>query len=128
MKLIISLTRKEVKRPLIAEIVRETGILINVERAQVDSTEGELLIDVPDDDSEKVIKILQSYGAQVEKLEDAVSRDEIECIDCGACISICPQNVFSFDEEWYVVLDQDSCILCGKCVSACPQNALSIHK
>lgn len=128
MKLIISLTRIQVKRPIISEIVKETGILINVERAQVDSTEGELLIDVPDDDAQQVIDILKSYGAVVEKLEDAVTRDEIECIDCGACISICPQNVFSFDDEWKLVLDQDSCILCGKCVSACPQNALSIHR
>lgn len=128
MKLIISLTRTQVKKPIIAEIVKETGILINVERAQVDSTEGELLIDVPDDDAERVIKILKKYGAVVEKLEDAVNRDEIECIDCGACISICPQNVFSFDEEWKLVLDQESCILCGKCVTACPQNALSIHR
>ncbi|MDD3407534.1 MAG: 4Fe-4S binding protein, partial [Methanomicrobium sp.] len=61
-----------------------------------------------------------------EKLDESVRRDENECIDCGECISICPQDVFYFDEAWSVQMNTQSCVLCGKCVAACPHGALKL--
>ncbi|MDD3857543.1 MAG: 4Fe-4S binding protein, partial [Methanoculleus sp.] len=39
--------------------------------------------------------------------------------------SICPQEVFSFDEEWQLRVKSERCVLCGKCIQACPHGALS---
>ena len=69
---------------------------------------------------------MEKAGARVKKMEDSVIRDESECVNCGACISVCPQDVLSFDETWTLCVDSSKCVLCGKCVEACPHQALSL--
>ena len=44
MKLIVTFSRKAGRNPIIAQVVRDTGVLINVERALIDSSEGEAMI------------------------------------------------------------------------------------
>ncbi len=124
MKLLVNFSRGKGRKPIIAQVVRDTGVLINVERAVIDSSEGEALIDVPDDQCKLVSDTMISLGAKVHILEHGVSLDESECVDCGACISICPREVFSFDPDWKLSLDEKRCVLCGKCVDACPSHAL----
>jgi ferredoxin len=125
MKLIVTFSRKAGKKPIIAQVVKETGVLINVERAQIDSSEGEALIDVPDESCELVRSRLEDLGASVRILEDQIELNEQECVDCGACISICPQEVFSFGEDWKLRVEARRCVLCGRCIEICPHHALS---
>ena len=129
MKLLLSFTRKGKadpgREPVIARVVKETGVLINVEKANIDSMAGEVLIDVPDTDADRVRRRLEELGVAVRAMENAVTLDEAECVDCGACISICPQEVFSFDGEWRLHVRPERCVLCGRCIQACPHGALS---
>jgi ferredoxin len=126
MKLLVTFSRGKGRKPIIAQAVRDTGVLINVERAVIDSSEGEALIDVPDDQCRLVSDTMTSLGAHVHILDHGISHDESECVDCGVCISICPREVFSFDPEWKLRLDEERCILCGKCIDACPHRALML--
>ena len=126
MRLLVTFSRGRGRKPIIAQAVRDTGVLINVERAVIDSSEGEALIDVPDNQCRLVSDTMTKLGAQVRLLDHGVSLDESECVDCGACISICPREVFSFDTGWKLRLDEEKCIVCGKCVGACPHRALSL--
>ncbi len=119
MKLFVTFSRGKGRKPIIAQVVRDTGVLINVERAVIDSSEGEALIDVPDDQCRLVSDTMTSLGAHVRILEHGVGFNESECVDCGACISICPREVFSFDPDWKLSLDEKKCVLCGKCVWTC---------
>ena len=126
MKLLVTFSRGKGRKPIIAQVVRDTGVLINVERAVIDSSEGEALIEVPDDQCRLVSDTMISLGAHVRILEHGITFNESECVDCGACISVCPREVFSFDKGWKLQLDEGKCILCGKCVEACPHRALTL--
>jgi ferredoxin len=48
-------------------------------------------------------------------------------VDCGACVSVCPHEVFYLDENWVVRVREGRCVLCGRCMDACPHQAL-YHK
>ena len=76
MKLLVTLSRRGGKQPLIAHTVMQTGVLINVERAYIESMEGEVLIDVPDKDAALVSATMEEAGARVKIMEDSVIRDE----------------------------------------------------
>ncbi|HXX54464.1 MAG TPA: 4Fe-4S binding protein [Methanoregula sp.] len=126
MKLLVTFSRRKGQKPIIAQVVRDTGVLINVERAVIDSSEGEALIEVPDEQCRLVSDTMSSLGANVRILDHGISVDESECVDCGACISVCPREVFSFDPDFRLITDEKRCILCGRCIEACPHRALSL--
>jgi ferredoxin len=126
MKLLVNFSKGRKNAPIIAQVVKDTGVLISVERAVIDSSEGEALIEVPDDQCKVVRASLIRHGATVRLLEHGINLNVSECVDCGACISICPREVFSFDADWKLAIAEDRCILCGKCVPACPHLALTL--
>jgi len=126
MKLLVTFSRKKGRKPIIAQVVRDTGVLINVERAVIDSSEGEALIEVPDDQCRLVGDTMRNLGATVRVLEHGISVNESECVDCGACISVCPREVFSFDNDWKLSVAEEKCILCGRCIDTCPHRALAL--
>ena len=126
MKLVVTFSRKKGNEPIIATVVKETGVLINVERARIDSSEGEALIDVPEESWALIRDRMEALGATARPLERTILFDEHECVDCGACIGICSQNVFAFDQNWHLVVDEGRCVLCGRCQQACPHHALSM--
>jgi electron transport complex protein RnfB len=58
-----------------------------------------------------------------------VAQHESElCIDCGACLEICPMDALSMDGGGGIRFEQQRCIGCGLCVSVCPTQAMQIVK
>jgi len=117
MRLLVNFSKKKGTAPIIAQAVKDTGVLINVERAVIDSSEGEALIEVPDDQC----KLIRKHDDPARRNRSGSSNtgsavDQSECVDCGACISVCPREVFSFDADFKLVVAEDKCVLCGKCI------------
>lgn len=50
--------------------------------------------------------------------------DPDECISCGSCAEVCPEDAISEGEESYVI-DPEKCIDCGLCEDECPVDAIS---
>ena len=125
MKLLLRFPSYLHEEPHIAEVILETGAKINIDRANVDAVRGELIIDVPRDNVERVAALFREKGVEVRKLMKLIAWDEERCIHCGACISVCPTSVFKFDPSWTVYLEEEKCIRCEVCVKACPLGALA---
>lgn len=128
MKLMVIFDNFGVQNSNIAEAILASGVPANVERAQIDGDEGWALLSLEDCDAEKFIAALKKPGVIVRVQKDAVSHNLTECVDCGLCISICQKQVFSFDENWHLLVDAERCVLCGRCTANCPQRALSLQK
>ena len=50
--------------------------------------------------------------------------DANECISCGSCAEVCPEDAISEGEEAYEI-DAELCIDCGLCEEECPVEAIS---
>lgn len=50
------------------------------------------------------------------------------CVNCGKCVSVCPQGLhfFSKDEYRHTIDRSKQCIGCRKCVEVCPNRALEL--
>ncbi|MGE4275397.1 MAG: DUF362 domain-containing protein [Candidatus Methanomethylophilaceae archaeon] len=46
-----------------------------------------------------------------------------ECVGCGACADVCPQDAITVDD--IAVVDPDACVDCGACIDECPSDAIS---
>ena len=45
------------------------------------------------------------------------------CIGCGSCLSVCPQNCIITTGIPYVI-EQEHCLHCGNCLNTCPAGAV----
>ncbi|MDI9395456.1 MAG: 4Fe-4S binding protein [Euryarchaeota archaeon] len=126
MKIKICIPTEKIHDPIISESIIETGIRLNIMVANIDSTYGELIADVKDFRFDKIKNALEVRGAIVSILDQPIHWDEEECVECGACISVCPMNVYSFDEDWNLCVAEKKCIQCGMCIKMCPHGALKL--
>lgn len=126
MKIKINISSETVVKPIIAESILETGVLLNVSQAHFDRSHGEIVADVMEEHYEKMYKALSSRGARVTRLDSPIEWNEDECVECSACISVCPTRVFSLEEDYSLKVDKAKCIQCGTCVEMCPQRALTL--
>jgi ferredoxin len=114
-----------VKEPIISKATLEANTLINIMRANVGARHGEMVIEVEKSRVDTVIEVFQSYGVEVSKFDRKIIKSD-ECVHCGACVSICPVEVFSIGKEEKVEADSIKCIHCGVCVNVCPVQALTL--
>ena len=51
-----------------------------------------------------------------------------KCIGCKSCVTVCPMDVFRFDEQAKksVIAYPENCQSCGQCYLACPADTLMI--
>ena len=47
-----------------------------------------------------------------------------DCIACGICTHVCPENAAELTMEGHVVFSAETCLKCGICARECPQDAI----
>ena len=86
--------------------------------------------DIPDtvaQASAAAARVLAMVSQGRVEIESAISViDENLCCGCKTCISLCPYNAISFDEEKKIsVINEALCKGCGTCAAACPSGAIT---
>jgi len=126
MKMRLEFPAKIIRKPIVSEICLNTGVLINLERVNIEATWATMIVDV-EEKIEEVTKAFEEKGVEVEILEEPIKRDDGRCVHCGICSSICAMGVFSFGEDRRVEMDPSRCIVCKNCIELCPTAALEIY-
>jgi ferredoxin len=126
MKLHCRFSPEIIRAPILADTILETGVKIDIERARVDASSGEIVINVPDEGCRSVVDYLRRRHVDVTRLGEAISKDEERCVHCGACISVCPVGAHKYQLDWSVRLDTSACVQCGACITACPVSVLKL--
>jgi len=126
MKLLLRFNSEIIKKPIIAETVLETGVMLDIERARVEGSQGELVVSVPDSNCREIVNILKRKKVDVVRLDVPVTKDEENCTHCGACVSVCPVGAIAFEYDWRVRMDEKLCVHCGNCVTACPVKVITL--
>jgi len=49
------------------------------------------------------------------------------CIGCGACVTVCPHQVFALTGGKARMVDREGCMECGACANNCPVNAITVQ-
>jgi len=86
--------------------------------------------DIPDtvaQASAAAARVLSMISKGSVEIESSTSKiDETLCSGCKTCISLCPYNAITFDEEKKVsVINEALCKGCGTCAAACPSGAIT---
>ncbi len=129
-KLLLKYSPEKAGEPILAGVIKETGVLVNILYADISAKGGEILvaIDAPEQDLSKVIESLKRKGVEVEEMRRKLNLDRESCMDCGACVSLCPTRALHLTADYSLQLDEDKCVYCELCISACPVRALKVSK
>jgi len=82
-----------------------------------------LLIDIPEDKTKTITESLERNNIIVNK-KGRVIIDDDKCIDCGACISLCPTDALHTDKDERLEFSYEKCIGCLLCLDSCPRYAI----
>ena len=128
-RILLRFSEKIVEEPITSQIILELKVPVNIIAAHVNSKGGEVLAEVPDESLDKVVKAFRKRGVTV-SLPKLIEVDSEKCFSCGACVTLCPVEAITIDEDLTVVFNREKCIgsTCSACVDACPARAIKSVK
>ena len=107
---------------IINEVLKH-DISFNILKFSLVSSGVTLLLDIPDDKLNSITKSLKKNNITVNK-KGRIKIDFDKCIECGACISLCPTEALHLNEENRLEYSEEKCYSCFLCVDACPRYAI----
>ena len=128
-RLLLRFTEEQVPKPITSQIIMEYKVPVAILVAHVNSKGGEILIEVPDAEQEKIVKAFRKRGVSV-TIPKLVEVDSEKCFSCGSCVALCPVEAISIEKDSSVKFNQEKCLgsTCSICVDACPARAIKSVK
>lgn len=128
-RILLRFPEEIVTQPIIAQVLLQHQIPINIVAAHVDFHGGHVLIEVPKEYTEKVLNAFKERGVIV-TFPKLIEVDREKCLNCGACYSLCPVSAITLEDDYSVSFNMEKCIgsPCGLCVDACPVRAIKLTR
>jgi L-aspartate semialdehyde sulfurtransferase ferredoxin len=126
MKAWLNFSPNIVNKTVISDLIKNYDVSFNILKADITPKGGKMLIEISGSEAEEGIKFLEKEGIKLNPIKRVVKKDDDKCIDCGACVSLCPVTAISIKDDWSVEVDDKLCIGCGVCTYSCPMKAINI--
>jgi len=107
----------------VINVILEQHISVNILKFSTGRSGINLLLDIPEDKINSITEALQKNDIIVNKKGRVIIEIE-KCIDCGACVSLCPTDALHMDEKELLEYSLEKCIGCLICIDACPRFAI----
>lgn len=104
----------------IINLILAQNISVNILKFSTGRSGTNLLLDIPEDKISSITEELKKNDVIVNK-KGRVIIDIEKCIDCGACISLCPTEALHMDERELLEYSLEKCIGCLLCIDSCPR-------
>jgi ferredoxin len=126
MKAWLKFSPKMVNKAVITDLIKNFDVSFNILRADINPKGGKMLIEINGSEAEKGIEYIEKAGIDVSPVKRVVKKDKDLCIDCGACVSICPVKAIVVEDDWTVDVDDTECVGCKLCTYSCPTKAIKV--
>ena len=107
---------------IVNEVLKQE-ISFNILKFSTDSSGIKMLLDVPEDKIKDITESLKK-GNIIVNQKGRVSVDIEACVNCGACVSLCPTEALSLNEDFDLIFSEELCIGCNLCLDSCPRYAI----
>jgi len=126
MKAWLKFSPKMVNQAVITDLIKNFDVNFNILRADIHPKGGKMLIEITGPEVEEGIIYIKNEGIEVSPVKRVVKKDKELCIDCGACVSLCPVKAISVEEDWTIDVNDKECIGCKLCTFSCPTKAIKV--
>jgi len=126
MKVALRIKTENVTDPIISTVILEKKARINILSVQVNEKGGKVLLEVPDEKTEEIVKSFRDFGVEVE-VGKIIEILKDKCVECGHCITLCPVDAIFFEKDYAIGLDENKCIQCRACLDCCPTRAIKLY-
>ncbi len=117
------LTKKVDDYGRIINLILAQNISANILKFSTGKSGTNLLLDIPEDKIISITEELMKNDVIVNK-KGRVIIDIEKCIDCGACVSLCPTDALHMDDRELLEYSLEKCIGCLLCIDSCPRYAI----
>ena len=107
----------------IINVILAQNISVNILKLSTGTSGTNLLLDIPEDKINSITEELKKNDVIINK-KGRVIMDIEKCIDCGACVSLCPTEALHMDERELLEYSLEKCIGCLLCIDSCPRLAI----
>jgi len=117
-------------KPIVYHLVRDYNLVFNILKASIGlEDQGLMVMELSGEeaDYQRATEFLVKRGVRLQPLFQDITKNDESCVDCGACVGVCPSEALKFERPaMKVMLDPDSCVACAECVTACPVRAMKL--
>ncbi|MGD6809706.1 MAG: 4Fe-4S dicluster domain-containing protein [Candidatus Bathyarchaeia archaeon] len=124
-RILLRLNENLVSEPVVSQVILENKVQLAILAAHINSKGGEIVLEVPEEDVDKVVSAFRQKGANV-TVPKLIEVDNNRCFNCGSCVALCPVEAISVAEDLSIQFNKEKCVgsACSICVDACPARAI----